>query len=109
VTLDGSNIATVKLTVQNGNSTAVSVQSKSLFGVGGPIVFALILLPFERRHRLKMFLAIATLAFIGLWVSGCGSTSNSSFAKAGTYGVNVTSTTNGIASKATTIVVTVTK
>jgi hypothetical protein len=109
VTLDGTNIALVKMTVQNGPPTTALLTNKSLMGIGGSVAFALMLVPFGRRRRLKVFLIIGALAILPLSAIGCGGSGNSSFAKPGTYAINVTMSANSGPASATTIVVNVTK
>ena len=109
VTLDGTNVALVKMTVQNGAPTTAQLTNKSLMGIGGSVAFALMLVPFGRRRRLKVFLIIGALAILPLSAIGCGGSGNSSFAKPGTYAISVTMSANSGPANATTIVVNVTK
>lgn len=107
VTLDGTDVAPVKLVIGNANTTASLVTNKSLIGVGGSIAFALMLVPFGRRRRLKWLLIIGALVLVPFSVTGCGGSGNSSFAKKGTYAIDVNMSANGGITRATTIVVTV--
>jgi Pro-kumamolisin, activation domain/Bacterial Ig-like domain (group 3) len=112
VTLDGANVAAVKVTVST-RTTAAMVSPGRAVGAIGTIAFAALLLPFGRRRRLKMLLGTMGILVVVFCGVGCGSSAGSSSGnnattKAGIYAVSVTATSSGTTAKSTSLVVTVT-
>ena len=108
VTLDGTCTASVKITVTAKATTAGLVTNGHSLGVATSLAFAVLLLPFWRRNRLKALLGIAVIVLIGLYGAGCGSSSGSSSnAAKGMYVLNVTASSTGSTAKTTPLVVTV--
>ena len=114
VTLDGSNVASVKLTIGTGSPMASVKPASAPWGFIPTVALGCLLMPFCRRKRVRALLASSAAFAILLFAIACGSSSNkmpppSSTVAPGTYAVKVTTTGGaGSAAKTLPLVVTIT-
>jgi hypothetical protein len=104
VTLDGNNPATVKLTINTGGGVAGLIKNGGIWKIPSSIAIAgLLLIPFSKRRRMKIFLSMVMLLTITIAGVGC-----STHAPVGTYKVTVTATSvAGTTAKSVTVLVTI--
>jgi hypothetical protein len=109
VTLDGTNAASVQITVSAHSAAAKIVHHSRALGLIAPFAVAALLLPFGgRRKRQTIVLGIVGIFILGLSGTSCGgSSSTPPLAQNNVYVLNVTASSNGTASKTTPLVVTV--
>jgi len=110
VTLDGTNAASVQITVSAHSAAAKIVQHGRVLGLIAPFTVAALLLPFGgRRKRKTIVLGIVGVFVLGLSGTGCGGSSSTPPppAQKNVYVLNVTATGNGTSAKTTPLVVTV--
>ena len=110
MTLDGTNAASVQITVSAHSAAAKIVQHGRVLGLMAPFAVAALLLPFGgRRKRKTIVLGIVGVFVLGLSGTGCGGSSSTPPppAQKNVYVLNVTATGIGTAAKTTPLVVTV--
>jgi hypothetical protein len=108
VTLDGTNAASVKITVNAHRASATLVTGRHALGVTASFAFGVVLLSFgSRRTRKRILFGLLGIAIVALCGAGCGS-SHSPVAQSSVYVLNVTATSSGAAAKTTPLVITVT-
>jgi hypothetical protein len=110
VTLDGTNPASVKITVSTISSARHTASGRATLALAGSLAFGIILLPLGRRRRRSvMFMCLIGIVTLTIYGAGCGSSSKPVTPTSTTYVLNVTATGNGSAAKTTPLVVTVTQ
>jgi pro-kumamolisin-like protein/Big-like domain-containing protein len=109
ITLDGTNVATVKITVNTLTTTAGLVRHSRALGFTATFAFAALFLPFGvSRRRKTILLGLLGIAMVTLFSAGCGSSSRPPVAQNSVYVLNVTATSSGTTAKTTPLVITVT-
>jgi len=110
VTLDGTNPASVKITVSTISSAHHTASGRATLALAGSLALGIILLPLGRRRRRSvMFMCLIGIVTLTIYGAGCGSSSKPVTPTSTTYVLNVTATGNGSAAKTTPLVVTVTQ
>jgi hypothetical protein len=109
VTLDGTNPASVKMTVSANVAIRHVANGRGIVVLAGSLAFGIMLLPMGgKRCRRMMFMCLIGLASLTLYGTGCGSSSKRVTPSSTTYVLNVTASGNG-AAKTTPLVVIVTQ
>jgi hypothetical protein len=110
VILDGTNPASVKITVSASAAVRNVANRRQALALAGSLAFGIMLLPIVRRRGQKLvFLGLIGVITLTLYGTGCGSSSKPVTPTSTTYVLNVTATGNGAAAKTTPLVVTVTQ
>ena len=110
VTLDGTNPASVKVTVSATAAVRHTTSRRDVLALAGSLAFGIMLLPLGRRRgRAVMGMCVIAIVSLTLYGTGCGSSSKPVTPSSTTYVLNVTATGNGSAARTTPLVVTVTQ
>ena len=109
VTLDGTNPASVKVTVSASAAARHVASGRGALALAGSLAVGIILIPLgRRRNRTMTFLCLIGLVSLALYGTGCGSSSKPATPTSTTYVLNVTATGSGSAARTTPLVVVVT-